>query len=214
MRWIPSVFLILLLTAAPAHAETKYVSDRLDITVRSGPGIEYRIMRNLPTGTRVETLEKKDGWTRIKLSAEKNGWVLNRYLSDAMPDSKKYAALKARCEPLEKQVAELESANQTLKSENQALSEELSAVRQELSRTKNNFKQLKEDAADYLALKEENKKLTQELKAKTQKIETLETRISDAFLSEALKWFLSGAGVLIIGILIGARNKRKRSSLM
>ncbi|MFW5901736.1 MAG: TIGR04211 family SH3 domain-containing protein, partial [Thermodesulfobacteriota bacterium] len=161
MRWILSVFLILLLTAAAASAATKYVSDRLDITVRSGPGIQYRIIKNLPTGTRVQTLEQKEGWTRIKLSEERDGWVLNRYLSNDVPDSKKYKALKEQCEPLEKQMAELESANQTLKAENQALSEELSAVRQELSKTRQNFEQLKEKSADYLALKKEHEKLTQ-----------------------------------------------------
>lgn len=214
MRWTLSVLLILLLTAASASAETKYVSDRLEITVRSGPGVEYRIIRNLPTGTRVQALEKKDGWSRIKLSEDRDGWVLNRYLASDIPDSKKYMALKERCEPLEKQVAELESANQTLKAENQALSEELSSVRQELSQTQQNFEQLKEESADYLTLKEENGELTNELKEKKEKIKSLETRISDAFLSEALKWFLGGAGVLLIGIIIGARNKRKRSSLM
>lgn len=204
----------LLLTAAAAAAETRYVSDRLEITVRSGPGIEYRIIRNLQTGTRVDTLEQKDSWTRIKLSGDEEGWVLNRYLSDDIPDSQKYAALKARCEPLEKRIAELESTNQSLRAQNRTLDQELEDARQELAETRDKFESLKAASADYLSLENENKRLSKQLKQKNQKIESLETRISDAFLSEALKWFLSGAAVLIIGVIIGSRNKRKRSSLM
>lgn len=214
MRVRRTVLLILLFTAATASAESKYISDRLEITVRSGPGIEFRILRNLPTGTRVETLETEGGWSKIAVPGGQEGWVLNRYLADDIPASQKYETLKAKCEPLEEQISELQSTNLALQKENQTLSDELVSVRQELGATKEQFEELKAASADYISLENENKRLAKQLKQKNQRVEALETRISDAFISEALKWFLSGAGVLIIGVIIGARNKRKRTSLM
>ncbi len=212
MRVITGVLLSLLISATVATAEMKYVNDRLEITVRSGPGVEYRILRSLPTGTKVEILETRDNWSRVRLSGGLEGWVLSRYLSETLPASQKYAALKEKCEPLEKQLADLKSENQALKAENRTLSNEIAGLRQELSETKERYDELEASSTDYLTLKSRNEELTAQLKEKNQKIESLETKISDSFLSEALKWFLSGAGVLLIGIIIGAANKRKRSS--
>lgn len=212
MRVITGVLLGLLISVTVATAETKFVNDRLEITVRSGPGVEYRILRSLPTGTKVEVIETRDNWSRVKLSGGLEGWVLSRYLSEAMPASQKYTELKEKCDPLEKQLADLESENQALKAENRTLSNEIAGLREELSETKERYEQLEASSTDYLTLKSRNEELTAQLKEKNQKIESLETKLSDSFLSEALKWFLSGAGVLLIGIIIGAANKRKRSS--
>jgi len=214
MRVITGVLLSLLISATIATAETKYVNDRLEITVRSGPSIEHRILRNLPTGTKVETIEEKENWSRVRLSGGLEGWALNRYLSDEIPASQKYAALKEKCAPLEKKMSRLESENQALKAENQSLSNEIAAMSEALSETKNKYEQLESSSKDFLALQSKNKQLAAQLEEKNQKINSLETKISDSFLSEALKWFLGGAGVLLIGIIIGATNKRKRSSLL
>ncbi len=212
MRVITGVLLSLLISATVATAEMKYVNDRLEITVRSGPGVEYRILRSLPAGTKLETIETKDNWSRVQLPGGLEGWVLSRYLSETMPASQKYAALKEKCGPLEKQLADLKSENQALKAENQSLSNEIEGLREELSETKERYEQLEASSTDYLTLQSKNEELSAQLKKKNKKIDSLETKLSDSFLSEALKWFLSGAGVLLIGIIIGATNKRKRSS--
>ncbi len=210
-----AAFLALILSASAAGAGPKYINDRLEVTVRSGPGLKYRIISTLSTGSRVETVEKKDGWMLVRIPGGKEGWVLNRYLSDDVPDSVKYESLKKKWEPLKERVAKLESSNEDLRSENQALAEDLKQARRELSETKKKFKELKESSADYLELKSKHKKLSSTLEEKNKKIEELEKRVSDAFLSKALKWFLAGAGVLLIGIIIGASSgRRKRSSLL
>ncbi|MFO7839016.1 MAG: TIGR04211 family SH3 domain-containing protein [Desulfosalsimonadaceae bacterium] len=214
MRACAVFLLIFLAGAAVAAADAKYVNDRLEVTLRSGPGLEYRILRSLPTGTELEMLEKRDKWSRVNLPGGAEGWVLSRYLTDELPDSEKYKNLKEKCAPLEKKLADLESANKSLKTENQRFSDKLAELRQQLSRTEEKYKKLRESASEYLTVKKENKRLSAQLEKKNQKIASLEDRAADAFLSDALKWFLCGAGVLVLGILIGSRNKRKRSSLV
>lgn len=214
MRACAVFLLIFLAGAAVANAEAKYVNDRLEITLRSGPGLEYRILRSLPTGTELEMLEKQDKWSRVRLSGGAEGWILTRYLTDELPASEKYKSLKEKCGPLETKLAALESTNNSLKTENQRLSDKLAELRQQLSKTKEKYKKLRESASEYLTVKKENKRLSAQLEKKNQKIASLEAKAADAFLSDALKWFLCGAGVLVLGILIGSRNKRKRSSLV
>src|SRR6056297_328245 len=208
------ILLSLILYLPPASAGTAYVDDLHKITVRLGPGVDYKIIQTVPSGTRLATVDTKNGWTRVRLSDSRKGWVVRRYLTDEMPDSKKYEALKKKCAPLEKQVDKLKAANSTLQKDNRVLSKKLAGARDALATTRANYEELKAASADVLKLKSENEKLASRLKKKRQKIASLENRVSDALLSKALKWFLAGAGVLILGIIIGASGRRKRSSLL
>ena len=63
-------------------AESRYVSDTLEITMRSGKGTSYGITRMLRSGTRLEVLEidKKSGYTKVRTKSGKEGWVLSRFL--------------------------------------------------------------------------------------------------------------------------------------
>ena len=73
---------LLLGLAGNALAEVRYVSDTLEITMRSGKGTSYGITRMLRSGTRVEVLEedKKTGYTHVRTAGGKEGWVLSRFL--------------------------------------------------------------------------------------------------------------------------------------
>ena len=214
MRILIGVFVSLLIVAAPAGAATKYVDDLHQITVRKGPGIKYRVMETVSSGTKFEALKTENGWTQVRLSDNREGWVISRYLTDAVPDSKKYETLKAKYDPLEKQVKELEAENSTLRSDNQLLSQKIAQTQDKLAEIHTEYEELKEASADVLKLKNENESLARRIEKKNQKIASLEAKISDTFLSEALKWFLIGAGVLLVGIILGASGKRKRSSLL
>jgi len=214
MRVIIGIFLSLVIIAVPAGAATQYVDDLHEITVRLGPGIKYRVIETVASGRQFETLKTQNGWTQVRLSDNREGWVVSRYLTDNIPDSKKYETLKAKCDPLEEQIEGLKAENSTLTADNQALSQKLAQARDELAQIRTEYEELKEASADVLKLKQENEKLARQLNEKTQKIASLEAKISDAFLSEALKWFLIGAAVLLVGIVIGASGKRKRSSLL
>jgi len=58
--FVKSITLVLALVlglVTTAMAETRYVSDRLEIQMRTGKGTQFRILRMLPSGTAVEILE-------------------------------------------------------------------------------------------------------------------------------------------------------------
>ena len=97
-----SCFLVL---AGNAVAETRYVSDTLEITMRSGKGTNFGITRMLRSGTPVEVLEvdKKSGYTQVRTKSGKEGWVLSRFLMNGQ-------AARDRLATAEKNLAELELA--------------------------------------------------------------------------------------------------------
>ncbi len=57
-------FLFLLMVSS-AYAETRYISDQLIVTVRSGKGNQYKILETLPTSTPVEVLEEDKTYVKV-----------------------------------------------------------------------------------------------------------------------------------------------------
>ena len=73
---------------AVATAETLYVTDSCEITLRSGPSFQNRIILILRSGKPVEILETKEDWSHVQLPEREDkleGWVKSQYLSDRLP---------------------------------------------------------------------------------------------------------------------------------
>jgi SH3 domain protein len=73
------------------------------------------------------------------------------------------------------------------------------------------YRELKQASADYLALNEKYQELVQLSNEQEQQISMLKENLNN----EAMLWFLSGAGVFIVGLILGlSTRKKKRSSLL
>ena len=104
--------LMLLLGTGPALAETRYVTDIFQVTLRSGKSTQNEILRMLPSGTALKVLEvdQSSGYTRVSTPGGKEGWVLTRYLMD-LPSA------RARLNRSNTKLAKLEQELNQLKSE-------------------------------------------------------------------------------------------------
>jgi len=109
------VWLVLFATAV--QAETIYVSDLAEIAIRSGQGVDHKIIAMIKSGQQVEVLETDDQWTKIRLPDGKEGWVTNRFLSSKLPCiieleelKKKYETLKSKSPELVKFQADYQRA--------------------------------------------------------------------------------------------------------
>ena len=76
-RWIALAFLV---TSFEAGAQSAWVSDQFEVTLRSGPSTSNAIERMLPSGTEVEILERNTelGYARVRTQAGTEGWMLLR----------------------------------------------------------------------------------------------------------------------------------------
>ncbi len=52
--------------AYPLFAEDIYVTGITNITMRTGPGLEHKIIAMLETGTKLEIVEYQKDWSRVK----------------------------------------------------------------------------------------------------------------------------------------------------
>jgi SH3 domain protein len=210
------VGLFVLLFCAHVQAETMFVNDLMEITFRTGPGVDHKIVDMLKSGQTVETLQTDNDWTQVRLPSEREGWVLTRFISVAPPSSLIVKGLKERNSVLMRQAASLLEEKSKIFDENARLVEQLSAAKRAFSEISQAHETLKKESGEYFSLKQQYGKSVEELKKQMQQMDQLETALADLQLNHNIKWFLSGAGVLLFGILIGfsAKRQRRRSSLI
>ena len=69
-----------------SFAETAYITERLEIPVRSGESRDHRIIRYLQAGSQIEVLKTyESGYSHIKDERGLEGFVLGRYLVSETP---------------------------------------------------------------------------------------------------------------------------------
>ena len=208
--------LLLCLFATVIHAETKYISDTLKITLRSGPSTGNKILSVLQSGQTVEVLNPGDEWSQVRLTNGKEGWVLSRYLTPAATYNLRFERLQDKHKNLMTQAAALLEENNKLKADGRKLKAEFAANQKQMQKTNADFETLKSEAAEFITLKANYERATTQLAEQTAKAEKLDEQVTRMEMNYAIKWFLAGSAVLIVGFLIGFSTKRprRRPSLM
>ncbi|MCF8032063.1 MAG: TIGR04211 family SH3 domain-containing protein [Desulfarculaceae bacterium] len=198
--------LLACLVAAPVAAqEVFYVTDQLRITVRSGPSLTNKVVAMAATGEQLTLLgQETDGWALVRLPGGKEGWVLTRFMTKERPARLRLAEL----DPANKDMAH---SLEQLHSDNRRLEGELSGTESKLADLTARYDKLQADAADVLALKKRHQKLKAQYEQQNKELKELVVENKSMKFSSNLKWFLAGAGVLVVGWLMGlALHRRKK----
>ncbi|MDL1980659.1 MAG: TIGR04211 family SH3 domain-containing protein [Deltaproteobacteria bacterium] len=212
------VFFIVLFSTA-VQAETMYVDDIIKITVRTGPGINHKIVAMIKSGERVEVLkpeEPETDWSLVRITNGKEGWVLSRFLTPKEPDGLVLGRYKKKHSVLKNQAVSLIEENNVYKKENKKLNSELKTNKEMSDKIKSSYETLKKESAEFLELKSNYGKTSSKLIEQTKKAKKMEEELTSLLLHQNIKWFLSGAGVLLLGFVIGfsTKRQRRRSSLL
>lgn len=210
------ILVCLVLFSTPVLAENKYISDTVKVTMRTGPGNDRKIISLLRVGTKVEVVQPGDEWTLVRLDNGKEGWVINRFLTDKLPSDIELNILKGKYEALRASASEMKEKNSLLKAENEKLTTEFAESRKKLQNTTNDYEALKTESKEFLKLQSKFKAASSKLAEQTKKAEKFEDELTKLLWNQNIKWFLSGAGVLILGFIIGfsTKRQRRRSSLL
>jgi len=216
MRYALVLGIFLFMLPAILFAETRYVSEVREITLRTGPGAEYKIISMVKSGTSMTVLEDSDEWTQVQLADGKEGWVLAQFLQTKVPDAIQLENLRKKHDALTAKSDTLRNENEDLKGKVAALTTDLDSCRSEYDTLNNTHETLKTESADFLALQATHESTVKELSSQTEKADRLEKELSSLINDKRLKWFLIGAGVLLVGIIIGfiTKPQRRRSSLL
>lgn len=216
-RGLPRVFLAVawLLVATLALAgQTFYVTDELEITLRSGPGLGYKILAMLKTGTPLEKLAEQEGWAQVRTPDGQEGWVVARYLSGDPPKGPRLEAAERELARLRQELADLKARASDQAEEAGAQRRRADAAERELAKIRKEFAEWKEAHKDAATLKARADAMEAELTAARDELGRLRARVAHLETRERFYWFFSGALVLLAGWILGylyaaSRHKAK-----
>ena len=201
---LPILLISLLLSAAAQAQDTRYVSDKQRIPLRTGGGNDYRIKQYLPSGTRLTVARtSSDGeWAEITTARGTSGWMRSQYLMREMPAQLKLDDALQRAERAVEKSANLSAEVEALKAERTALMEQIASTDSELGGLSQELSQLKQISGNAVQLDVDNRRLLQDSEDLRSQVETLESenqRLLDKLESED---FLNGALAVLLGVII------------
>lgn len=215
-----AVSVCMCLGSVPCRAEKAYVTNPSKITLRNGPGTDERILAMLPQDEAVEILDTQEGWNRVRLLAPKwnnrEGWIVSGFLSSHVPGDVQAEALKAENAQLKEKLAGIETQWQGLTQERDELKAKLSESERALVETQKKYQKLKEGAGGFLKLKKEYEVAQEKMKDALATADVLTKENLTLKSSQRNTWFLTGGAVMLVGLIfglvLGRREKKRRSS--
>jgi SH3 domain protein len=208
---------VFLCIPSTALAKYLYVVPSDEVMLRSGKGIEYRIVAVIVNGSQVQLLEEDGDWAMVSTSDNKTGWMPKRYLSASPPLKDVVASLKVERDQLKKKTTEIsEQLDEVSEARNQ-YEQELKACILDRDQIRKSYDSLKEDASDVINFKKALSETAEELQEVKHKYTMAEQENEHLRDNRRIKWFLAGAGILIVGWIIGlitTRGRKRRPSLL
>jgi SH3 domain protein len=199
-----------------ASAETMYINDNLEVMVRGGKGIEFKILAIKKAHEPLEVLKTEDDYCFVRTENGIEGWVLRRYLTREIPAPLVVEKLRTEIEQMKEQQAALSQEHQ--KALGQKKNTEEAAVRlgEQAKTLETRYQELKATSANVIAIKKEHDRLLEENRSHALTITRLTDKNKQLQDYAMLLWFVAGATTLLIGILFGAlfqglRSRRKKS---
>jgi SH3 domain protein len=186
-------------------AETLYVSDRLEVTMRKGKSTGHNIVRMLRSGTPVEVLgkDKKSGYTHVRTQSGSEGWVLSRFLMQGRAAREQLAFTKKKLAELELENRKLGTTLQVLETKKKALAKERSSLDGKHRKVSQELSEIKRTASSALAIDSENKTLKSRLVSLERALQTTKQENESLKDRTARDWFMVGGGVVLLGIIVG-----------
>ncbi len=206
------ILLCLMLSASAAWAESAWVTDRFEITLRSGPSTSNAIERMLRSGTQLEIVERDadTGYSRVRTSAGTEGWVLTRYLMDEPSAREQLERLSSQLTDAASEGATLNSQLDAIRGEYRSASRSIETLENEKATLERELADIRRTAADVLSINEQNKTLMADLAAERIRADTLEEENRQLMSQTTRYWFMAGALVLMVGFILGVWLPRIR----
>ena len=209
--------LLLLLSASPALAETRYVVDQIVVNLRDSKASQYNTLKNLKTGTALEVLEEERRFVKVRIASGEEGYILKQYVTKKIPSPITISRLEKERDSLREKLERLQQDNQAqteLKSSAEDELEEMDKAliqsRQELQALTEKYEDLRFKSEHIVQLAEERDLLDAEHSTLSAEVEQLRKETDGYQRSEAIRWFLAGGGVFFFGWLIGKISRKSR----
>ena len=201
-----------LFAAAAAFAAPAWVSDQFEITLRTGPSTGNSIQLMVDSGLRLEVLERDadSGYSRVRTPGGTEGWVLSRYLMNEPSAREQLQKLSSQLTNANSRGSSLDSQMKAVTSEYDSANRKIKELERAKAAVEKELAEIKRTAANVLAIDKQNKTLMDQLTAAQIRADTLDQENRQLSSQTTRYWFMAGALVLLVGIILGIWLPRVR----
>ena len=198
-----------------SYAQTVFITDEFEVTMRTGPSIGNKIIAMVSTGTKLQIIEEEGDWVLVKSPLDREGWILKRYASPEIPKKIVIEQLRNKYRETAKHL-EIETEKALIfEKKNKELRNALNAIEKKFEKINKEYNTLVNESKDFLNLKREHTSTIASLRKATAELTKLRKENEQLRLSTGAIWFLSGAAVVTIswlaGFMMGKVRRRSRS---
>lgn len=203
------IFILMVCFTAFLHqsvsAQTYYVTDEFKLMLRTGPGIGNKIIKTLPTGTKLSVViqDAGKGHSQVRTQDGTIGYVFTKFVTKDVPS-------KFRVQFLEKQLADLKGKPEGLQSKLLNLQESYDELSQNYQKSidvkdqlSKQLEKIKVASSDAVGLSESNTKLEEEVRQLILQLDDLRIQNETMKDQSEKKWFALGASIVFLGIFLG-----------
>lgn len=208
--------LLVFLMPCFAAAETMYINDNLEVMIRGGKGVAFKILAIKKAHEPLEVVKTEDDYCYVRTENGIEGWVLRRYLTRELPAPMIVAKLRTEIEQLKEQQAALSQEHQKVLEQKKTIEDASARLGEKTKTLETQYQELKAASANVIAIKKEHDRLAEENSSHALTVTRLTEKNKQLRDYTMLLWFIAGACTLLIGIFFGAviqglRYKRKKA---
>lgn len=198
-------FILALLSCNIALAKSVYITDSMKFNLRSGEGSKYKLIKTLPSGTKLTLLgvNKATGYSKVKTSAGIIAYLPTRFTLDKPVSSwylkkanQQLELLQVENKKIKATLADLQQNNSSAVSSNDSLTKE----RDQLSTDLNDIRQTASNAIQLQRERNELQERVINVERELQQLKRAKQALED---STSQDWFLYGGILSFLGILFG-----------
>jgi len=195
----------LLAPATSFSQDTRYVSDKLFVPMRSGAGSEYRIIhKGISSGTAITEFQRTENgeWAEVETRGGTRGWMRTQFIQTDPPAAMLLKQFEAQLAEVEAERDKIRASLSVTASEAYEAGDAAQALRTELTATQEELMAIKRVSGAAIELDLQNRNLSEELE--TQRAETELLRLENIRLQERIgnNQILDGAIAVLLGVII------------
>ncbi len=205
-------FLALITQSLAAVGDVNYISDVLNVPLRSGPSTAHRIIhRGIPSGTQLTILatDEEAGFTQVRTSRGMEGWVTSQYLIKEPIARVKLAATQKRLKNLKAEIAKEREARASIQAKNKETKANNKTLNSKVEALGNELAELKVVSADPIKEHARNVELTRQNTRLVGEVEELSSKARRLEENVQLQWLLYGGALVLIGLILGVVIKTR-----
>ncbi len=215
--WGTVAVMALLCSPGETVASTYYVAPSSEVPLRTGTNNTKKIVAVLKDGTKVELLNEEGAWAYVRTAGGREGWILKRYLTEEPPPRMLLERLTKRNQKLLESYKTLKEQLNNLSKTGSKCNQKLAACMVSKQKLTNDFAALKREASNVIETRKLLAETQKQLQVANAERIKLKQRLSSLEANVAIKWFLAGGGVLLVGWILGiftTKRRKRRPSLL